>query len=262
MSEPILSLSNVTVRFGGLVACDSISLDVARGELFALIGPNGAGKTTVLNSITGIYEPQPGASITYTDRAGTAHGLIGPKPHKIVRLGVARTFQNLGLFPELSVLDNLLLGRYIHQRRGALAGGFFLPSAVRDEVAQREAVERVIDLLEITEYRWEEVGSLPYGVQKRIELGRVLAMEPDLLLLDEPMAGMTVEEKQDIVRFVFEIKAELGVTVVLIEHDMAVVMSMAERVMVLNFGKMIGLGSPAEVQANPEVIEAYLGAEE
>jgi branched-chain amino acid transport system ATP-binding protein len=203
VTERILSLSNVTVQFGGLKACDDVTFDVVRGELFALIGPNGAGKTTVLNAITGIYRPNPGASITYADRGGRTHDLLGPKPHRIVRLGVARTFQNLGLFPHLSVLDNLMLGRYIHQKRSALAGGFFLPSAVREEVDQRESVERVIDLLEITEYRWEEVGSLPYGVQKRIELGRVLAMEPDLLLLDEPMAGMTVEEKQDIVRFIF-----------------------------------------------------------
>jgi branched-chain amino acid transport system ATP-binding protein len=261
MSEPILRLSDVTVQFGGLKACADVEFEVSRGELFALIGPNGAGKTTVLNAITGIYRPNPGATITYVDRSGAEHNLIGPKPHRIVRLGVARTFQNLGLFPQLSTLDNLMLGRYMHQHRGALSGGLFLRSAVREEIDQREAVEHVIELLEIAEYRWDEVGSLPYGVQKRIELGRVLAMEPDLLLLDEPMAGMTVEEKQDIVRFIFEIQAELGVTVVLIEHDMAVVMSVAERVMALNFGQPIGLGTPDDVQANPEVIEAYLGVE-
>ena len=261
MSAPILSLDNVTVQFGGLKACDSVKVDVERGELFALIGPNGAGKTTVVNAITGIYAPQPGASITFTGRDGVAHDLIGPKPHDIVRLGIARTFQNLGLFPSLSVLDNLMLGRYIHQKSGVLAGGFRLPRIVREEVQAREAVERVLELLEIPEYRWEPVGGLPYGLQKRIELGRVLAMEPDLVLLDEPMAGMTTEEKQDIVRFIFEIRLALDVTVFIIEHDMAVVMSIADRVLALNFGQPIALGTTDEIQSNPEVIEAYLGAE-
>jgi branched-chain amino acid transport system ATP-binding protein len=261
VGETILSLRDVTVQFGGLLACDSISVDIRRRELFAMIGPNGAGKTTILNAITGVYRPQPGATITYRDREDREHSLIGPKPHRIVRLGIARTFQNLGVFPGLSVLDNLMLSRYTHQRHGVLAGGFRLPSMVKEEVEHRESVERVIELLEIPQYRWEEVGSLPYGIQKRIELGRVLTMEPDLLLLDEPMAGMTVEEKQDIVRFIFEIRAELGVTVILIEHDMAVVMSVAERVLALNFGKSITVGTPKEVQANHDVIEAYLGAE-
>jgi branched-chain amino acid transport system ATP-binding protein len=258
---PILSLDNVTVKFGGLRACDSVKFDVERGEMFALIGPNGAGKTTVVNAITGIYQPEHGASIRYTDREGDTIELLGRKPHDIVRHGVARTFQNLGLFPSLSTLDNLMLGRYIHQRKGVLSGGLFLPSAIREEVESREAVEHVIDLLEIPQYRWEPVGELPYGVQKRIELGRVLAMEPDIVLLDEPMAGMTVEEKLDIVRFIYEVRLELGITVVLIEHDMAVVMSIADRVMALNFGQPIIVGTPAEVQADPEVIRAYLGTE-
>lgn len=261
MSDPILSLRDVTVQFGGLVACDSVTFDVGRGELFALIGPNGAGKTTVVNSITGIYRPRAGGSVQYTDRDGAAHELVGQKPHRIVRRGIARTFQNLGLFPGLSVLDNLMLGRYTHQRTGVLSGGLYTRRAVRDEVEAREAVERVIDLLEIQQHRWDRVGDLPYGLQKRIELGRVLAMEPDLVLLDEPMAGMTVEEKQDIVRFIYEVRLELDVTVVLIEHDMAVVMSIAERVLALNFGQRIAYGTADEVQRDPDVIAAYLGAD-
>lgn len=260
-AQPILRLHDVTVQFGGLVALDAATFDVHRGEMFALIGPNGAGKTTLVNAITGVYQPVPGATITYDDRQGQEHELVGNKPNQIVRLGVGRTFQNLGLFPDLSVLDNLLLGRYIHQRSGVLAGGLFLKSAVRDELEAREAVERVIDLLEIPQYRWDPVGDLPYGVQKRIELGRVLAMEPDLLLLDEPMAGMTFEERLDIIRFIYEVRLELDVTVVLIEHDMAVVMSVADRVLALNFGKTIGVGTPGEIQQNPEVVDAYLGAE-
>ncbi|HSG80247.1 MAG TPA: ABC transporter ATP-binding protein [Acidimicrobiia bacterium] len=261
MRDSVLRLKDVTVQFGGIKACEGVSFDVPEGELFAIIGPNGAGKTTVLNAITGVYRPNPGAEIVYTGADGTEHSLLGRKPHRIVRHGIARTFQNLGLFGHMSVLDNLMLGRYIHQKTGVMHGGLRTRRLVREESEQRAAVERIIDLLEIQQYRWETVGELPYGVQKRIELGRVLAMEPDLLLLDEPMAGMTIEEKQDIVRFIFEIRAELGLTVILIEHDMAVVMSVAERVLALNFGQPIALGTPADVQANDQVVEAYLGAD-
>ncbi|WP_370324167.1 ABC transporter ATP-binding protein [Euzebya sp.] len=261
MTDPILSLRDVTVQFGGLKACDGVTADVRRGELFALIGPNGAGKTSLVNAITGIYRPNKGATLAYTGSDGDTHDLIGRKPHEVVTLGVARTFQNLGLFPGLSLLDNMMLGRYIHQRGGVFSGGFRTRRAVQEEVAARAAVERVMDLLEISHLRFDLVGELPYGLQKRIELGRVLAMEPDLLLLDEPMAGMTVEEKQDVVRFIFEIRAELDVTVLLIEHDMAVVMSIADRVLALNFGQPIALGTPEEVQRTPAVVEAYLGAE-
>lgn len=260
-SAPILTLSDVTVQFGGLKACNGVTAQVHRGELFALIGPNGAGKTSLVNAITGVYQPNPGAVVDYTDAGGTTHSLLGRKPHQVVRMGLSRTFQNLGLFPQLSLLDNMMLGRYIHQRGGVFASGFRTRRAVKEEVEARAAVERVMDLLEISHLRFEPVGDLPYGLQKRIELGRVLAMEPDLLLLDEPMAGMTVEEKLDVVRFIYEIRAELDVTVLLIEHDMAVVMSIADRVLALNFGEPIALGTPAEVQQTPAVVEAYLGAE-
>ncbi len=260
-ATPILRLDDVTVQFGGLKACNGVSAEVHRGELFALIGPNGAGKTSLVNAITGVYQPNPGAVVDYTGADGVTHSLLGRKPHQVVRLGLARTFQNLGLFPQLSLLDNMMLGRYIHQRGGVLSAGFRTRKAIKEEVEARAAVERVMDLLEISHLRFEPVGELPYGLQKRIELGRVLAMEPDLLLLDEPMAGMTVEEKLDVVRFIYEIRAELDVTVLLIEHDMAVVMSIADRVLALNFGEPIALGTPEQVQQTPAVVEAYLGAE-
>ena len=259
MTEPVLNLSDVTVQFGGVRAADSVSFSILPGELFAMIGPNGAGKTTVINAITGVYSPEPGASIEFTDAAGTTHDLIGPKPHNIIRLGIARTFQNLGLFDSLTVLDNLLLGRYVHQKIGVMAGGFRTPRAVRDELEQRVAVEKILDLLEIAQYRYEAVGGLSFGIRKRVELGRALSQDPHLLLLDEPMAGMNVEEKRDMVRYIGDVRAELGTTILLIEHDMGVVMSIAERVLVLNFGRMIGLGTPDVVQNDPEVIAAYLG---
>lgn len=259
VTTPVLALNDVTVQFGGLRACDSVSFSIEPGELFAMIGPNGAGKTTVINSITGVYAPTDGATIQFTDAAGTTHDVIGMKPHNIIRLGIARTFQNLGLFDSLSVLQNLMLGRYIHQKVGILRSGLWTRRAVQDELAQREEVEKIIDLLEIGRYRNEPVGELAFGIRKRVELGRALAQEPHLLLLDEPMAGMNVEEKRDMVRFIADIRGELGTTMLLIEHDMGVVMSIAERVMVLNFGKTISIGSPQQVQADPEVIAAYLG---
>ena len=262
---PILEVSSVTVAFGGVTACADVSFEVKRGELFALIGPNGAGKTTLVNAITGIYAPLPGGAVNFNDKSGRSHDLLSRRPYQIARLGVARTFQNLGLFAEQSVLDNLMLGRYQHHKRrfgnGMLGAGLFMPGAVRHELEAREAVEQVIELLEISEYRWDLVGSLPYGVQKRIELGRVLAMEPELLLLDEPMAGMAVEEKQDMVRVLFDIRVELGTTFLLIEHDMGVVMAIADRVMVLDFGRRIGLGAPEDIKRDDAVIAAYLGSE-
>ena len=261
MTQVVLAIRDTTVRFGGLNACESISLEVNPGELFAMIGPNGAGKTTVINAITGVYEPVEGATIRFTDEAETTHDLIGLPPHKIIRLGIARTFQNLGLFDALTVLENLLLGRYIHQKTGVLSGGFLLRRALKEELEQRAVVEEVLDLMEIAKHRNEKVGELAFGVRKRVELGRALAQEPHLLLLDEPMSGMNVEEKQDMVRFITDVRAELGTTMMLIDHDMGVVMSIAERIAVLNFGRMIATGTPEEIQSDPEVIAAYLGSE-
>jgi branched-chain amino acid transport system ATP-binding protein len=256
----VLELSDVTVQFGGLKACSGVSYSIEEGELFAMIGPNGAGKTTVINAITGVYSPRPESSVTFTDRDGVSHPLIGRKPHEIIRLGIARTFQNLGLFDALTVLENLMLGRYIHRKANILQAGFWTRSAVKDELVHRKEVEKIIDLLEMAEYRNEKVGELSYGIRKRVELGRALAQEPHLLLLDEPMAGMNVEEKQDMVRFIADVRIELGTTMLLIEHDMGVVMSIADRVVVLNFGEMIGIGEPAAVQSDPAVVAAYLGS--
>lgn len=259
--EPILDVRNVSVRFGGLSAVDDVSFDVRRGELFALIGPNGAGKTTLVNAITCVYTPEPNAHVMFHPDGEKSLDLTKMRPYQVARRGVARTFQNLGSFPKLSVLDNLLLGRFSHQTTGIIGGGLFGPRMRRDEVAAREMVESIIELLDIAPFRREPVGSLPYGVQKRVELGRVLAMEPQLLMLDEPMAGMSVDEKRDMVGFIFDVRAALGTTVLLIEHDMAVVMAIADRVMVLDNGRRIALGSPAVVQRDDAVIGAYLGSD-
>jgi branched-chain amino acid transport system ATP-binding protein len=261
MTDTILSAENLSVQFGGVRACDSITFEVERGELFALVGPNGAGKTTLINCITGIYEPLPGGRAQLMLRSGATYDLLSLRPHHITRLGLARTFQNLGVFEQQTVMANLLLGRYNFERIGVLEAGLFTRRVVRRELAARREVEKVIELLELRNYRWDLVGSLPYGVQKRVELGRVLAMEPELLLLDEPMAGMTTDEKRDMVRFVHLAMEQQGTSVVLIEHDMGVVMAIADRVMVLDFGRQIALGSPDEVQSDEEVIRAYLGTE-
>jgi branched-chain amino acid transport system ATP-binding protein len=228
---------------------------VAADELFALIGPNGAGKTSLLNCLSGVYRPQAG-SIRFLGRE-----LTGMSPHKIAHLGLARTFQNVELFENLTVLDNLMLGRHALVRYGTLGAFLYVGRAAREESRHRRVVEEIVDFLEIEPHRKQPVGLLPFGIKKRVELGRALAMEPQLLVLDEPVAGMNVEETEDMARFVLDIREELEIPVVLVEHDKGVVMDLADRVFVLDFGLPIALGAPREVQDDPEVIRAYLGEE-
>jgi branched-chain amino acid transport system ATP-binding protein len=250
---PLLEAREVTLRFGGVTALEDVSFDVRAGELFAVIGPNGAGKTSIFNCLNCVYRPQKG-SIRFK---GTE--IVGQKPVAAAGLGIARTFQNLGLFTNLDVLDNLMLGRHQRMTTGFLAGAVWLGKARREETVHRRRCEEIVELLELQPYRRAHVGTLPYGVQKRIELGRALAMDPDLLLLDEPVAGMNLEETEDVARYILEIKAELNLAMILVEHDMHMVMDLADRVMVLDFGRVIATGAPTEIQADTRVIEAYLG---
>jgi branched-chain amino acid transport system ATP-binding protein len=253
IGEVILAVRNISLAFGGVKALTDISFDVREHEVRAIIGPNGAGKSSMLNCINGVYQPQQG-SITF--RGKTFDHM---NSRQVAEMGVARTFQNLALFKGMSVLDNIMTGRNLRMKSNLLLQALRWGPAEREETEHRRFVEKIIDFLEIQAYRKTPVGRMPYGLQKRVDLGRALAMEPKVLLLDEPMAGMNVEEKQDMCRFILDVNDEFGTTIVLIEHDMGVVMDISDRVVVLDYGKKIGDGSPDEVRANPDVISAYLG---
>ena len=244
------------MQFGGIKAITNMSFRVGNGELFAIIGPNGAGKSTIFNCINGIYKPGTGKILF------EGMDITGLKPHVIAHKGVARTFQNVALFNNMTVLDNLLLGRNLYLKAGLIRGGLFYGKALYEELENRKIVEEIIDFLEIEGVRKKIVGSLPFGIQKRVELGRALAMEPQLLLLDEPVAGMNVEETEEMARFILDINEEFGTTTILVEHDMGVVMDVSDRIMVVNFGEKIAEGSPEEISIDPLVIRAYLGEEE
>jgi branched-chain amino acid transport system ATP-binding protein len=248
-----LEVRNLSLHFGGVKALSNVGLSVRTGEIYAVIGPNGAGKTSLMNCITGFYRPQSGQIFF------NGENIIHLKPHELVKVGIGRTFQNIELFPGMTVLSNMLLARHIHCRYRFGPASLFLPSVRREEVRHRLILEELIDFLELQPIRKKTVGSLPYGMMKRVELGRALALEPRLLVLDEPFAGMTFEEKEDMVRFLREINEAWGQTMILVEHDMAIVMSMSHRITVLNFGEKLAEGLPEEIRDNPEVIHAYLG---
>ena len=251
-----LEVKDITLRFGGVTAIKSVGFNVEQSTIHAIIGPNGAGKTSMLNCISGVYRPQEG-SIHFQGQDVTALS-----PYARTGLGLARTFQNIALFKGMTVLDNLLIGRHTHQKTGVLAGGAYYGRGQKEEVVHREYVEDIIDFLEIQPIRKKTVGTLAYGLQKRVELARALALEPKILLLDEPMAGMNAEEKEDMARFVLDINEDRGTTIVMIEHDMGVVMDISNRVVVLNFGQKIADGTPDEVQRDSAVQKAYLGQDE
>ena len=253
IGDILMDMRNITLRFGGVEAIKDISFNIQEGEIRAIIGPNGAGKSSMLNVISGFYHPQDG-EVWF-------RGAKRPpmKPYQVARLGIARTFQNIALFEGMSVLDNVMTGRLNHMKANLFSQALWRGRAEREETENREAVEKVIDFLEIQAIRKTPVGRLPYGLKKRVELARALAAEPKLLLLDEPMAGMNVEEKEDMSRFILDVNDEFGTTIALIEHDMGVVMDLSDRVIVMDYGRKIGDGTPDEVRNNQEVIDAYLG---
>jgi len=254
IGEVVLDLQNISLSFGGVKALTDISFNVKEHEIRAIIGPNGAGKSSMINVINGVYHPQKGSIVFHGVPRHSMH------PSKVARQGIARTFQNIALFKGMTVLDNIMTGRNTKMHSGLLANAIWWGRARNEEMQHRRKVEEVIDFLEIQHIRKTPVGRLPYGLQKRVELARALAAEPSMLLLDEPMAGMNVEEKQDMCRFILDVNDQFGSTIVLIEHDMGVVMDISDRVVVLDYGKKIGDGTPEEVMNNPEVIKAYLGS--
>jgi len=253
---PFFEVENLLIHFGGLKALNNVSFQVKENSIYSIIGPNGAGKTTLFNCIGGIYKPDMGRIIF------KGEDITGSKPHKIARKGVARTFQNIELFSHMTTLDNLLLGRHCQMNTNILNSAFFTRKVVREEVANREVVERIIDFLDLQSARNQLVANLPFGTRRLVELGRALALEPQLLLLDEPSAGMNLEEKGDLMIWIQDIKEDFGITILLIEHDMKLVMDVSDRVLALNYGEKITEGLPSEVQHHKEVLKAYLGEED